>query len=80
MAKKEDKFDVVATLGYRITKWNEEGARQDFTEFGPLQLKYSGMDLLQISAVQAAVADLGNRLVEMGFEAAASVGLKDPKK
>jgi hypothetical protein len=81
MADKETKFNM--KISYDIQKVG--GGKSD--PFTSAELVYNGMDLLQITVTQSAIAEFAKALTDLGFQAAAQSGfaaevekLKGPKK
>ena len=69
MADKDTRFNM--TISYDISKVSADGPNTPFTS---ASLVYNGVDLLQITATQDAIAKFAQSLVNMGFEAAAEAG------
>jgi hypothetical protein len=81
MADKDTKFNM--EIRYDIKKVGN-GKSDPFTSGS---LVYNGMDLLQITVTQAAIAEFAKTLTDLGFQAAAQSGfaaevekIKGPKK
>jgi hypothetical protein len=71
MANKDSRYNVKLTLGYEIVNVNGE----PFTSVGPLEVKYSSMDYLQICNLQSLMVGIGKTFTDFGQQSAAAMGL-----
>ena len=74
MAKKEDFYTVKVNLDMEVTKQGSNNVSAKHFHSSNYKMEWPGMDYMQLVAVQQAINQLGQILVDMGWADAAAIG------
>lgn len=72
MAKQTDRFDVTMKFDVTVKKVGDEGGKPWYGSTG--EIEYTGMDYLQVCAVNGAIVKLAEVLADFGYDASVVAG------